>query len=226
LAQVLQIAALTDVSAMHAVGDIASVGTGATPLKARHDYYENGAIPWVTSADLAQGVINRPTQFITSVALTETNVKLFPPGTLLVAMYGEGKTRGTVGELAIEAATNQACAAIQLHDTDPSHRAWVRLVLEANYWQMRRLASGGVQPNLNLKLVRQIKIPLVDGSVRDSLLGSHEMGERGRRQLESELRLVERRGSALRRALLHEAFSGRLTGRTSDMDLIEEMAGV
>jgi type I restriction enzyme S subunit len=141
-------------------------------------------------------------------------------------MYGEGKTRGTVGELAIEAATNQACAAIQLHNKDPSHRAWVRLALEANYWQMRRLASGGVQPNLNLKLVRQIKIPLADASIRDSLLRSRDMAELGRRQLESELRLVEQRESTLRRALLDVAFSGRLTRRTSDIDLIEEMAGV
>jgi type I restriction enzyme S subunit len=86
-------------------------------------------------------------------------VNLFPAGTLLVAMYGEGKTRGTVGELAIAATTNQACAAVQLTDPDPRHRAWTRLALEANYWSMRRLVSGGVQPNLNLNLVRQIVVP-------------------------------------------------------------------
>jgi restriction endonuclease S subunit len=145
LAAALQ-AALVVSGDILSIGEIATVGTGATPLKARREYYDGGTIPWITSADLAQGVISEPTQFITPQALAETNVKLFAPGTVLIAMYGEGKTRGTVGELAIAATTNQACAAIQLHNSEPPHRAWVRLVLEANYWHMRRLASGGCSP--------------------------------------------------------------------------------
>jgi type I restriction enzyme S subunit len=226
LARVISSAALAEGSEVRSMGDIAVVGTGATPLKARRDYYDGGSIPWVTSADLAQGLIEKPTQFVTPKALAETNVKLFPAGTLLVAMYGEGKTRGTVGELASEATTNQACAAIKLHNPDPLHRAWVRLVLEANYWNMRRLASGGVQPNLNLSLVRQIQVPLPPIAVRDVLLRTRDTQEQARRQLESELCRAAQRAQSLRRALLHAAFSGQLTGRTSDTDLVEEMAGV
>lgn len=212
-------------SEVHSIGEIAAVSTGATPLKARDDYYVGGTIPWVTSAELKQGLIGNPIHFITERALSETSVKLFPAGTLLVAMYGEGKTRGTVGELAVAATTNQACAAVQLHDRDPSHRAWVRLALEANYWYLRGLASGGVQPNLNLSLVRQIQLPLPDADVRHSLLNDHDAQDQGRRRLESELRLIEHRESRLRAALLSAAFTGRLTECASGMDMVEEMAG-
>ncbi|MFI6331498.1 restriction endonuclease subunit S [Micromonospora chersina] len=226
LQAVLDLAGSAPGCSVRSIGEIAQVGTGATPLKARRDFYEGGTIPWVTSADLAQGLIECPTQFITPRALDETNVKIFPPGTLLVAMYGEGKTRGTVGELAVAATTNQACAAIRLNDSSPSHRAWVRMALEANYWQMRRLASGGVQPNLNLGLVRQISIPFPDVQTQDALLRERVAFEEARRQLAITLERVEKRESSLRRALLDAAFSGRLTGRASDMDRVEELAGV
>jgi type I restriction enzyme S subunit len=208
------------------IGELATVETGATPLKARREYYADGTIPWVTSADLAQGLIKQPSQFITPAALTETSVKLFPAGTLLVAMYGEGKTRGSVAELAVEATTNQACAAIRLNDNDSNHRAWIRLALEANYWHMRRLASGGVQPNLNLTIVRAIRVPVPNNEVRTSLLQARDKAEQGRRRLESEAIRLKQRNDALRRSLLEAAFAGQLSGRASDADLIEEMAGV
>jgi len=226
LASILNLAESTQGCEVRSIEEIAAVGTGATPLKAQRDYYNGGTIPWITSADLMQGLIQKPTQFVTLRALAETSVKLFAPGTLLVAMYGEGKTRGTVGELAIAATTNQACAAVQLHDPNPSHRAWVRLALEASYWRMRRLAAGGVQPNLNLSLVRQIRVPLPEADTRDSLLRTRDAHEQARRRLESELRLIEKRESSLRTALLGAAFLGQLTGQARDMDLVEEMAGV
>jgi type I restriction enzyme, S subunit len=226
LDSILNMAELAPTCDVRSIGDIATVGTGATPLKARRDYYEGGTIPWVTSADLARGLIEEPAQFVTPLALAETNVKLFPPGTLLVAMYGEGKTRGTVGELAISATTNQACAAIQLESSDPSYRGWVRLVLEANYWRMRRLASGGVQPNLNLSLIRQIRVPLPDSGTRDSLLRARNAEDGARHQLEPVVRRAEKRQSNLRRALLNAAFSGQLASRANDLDLVEEMVGV
>jgi type I restriction enzyme, S subunit len=68
------------------LGDILDVGTGATPLRKKRVYYENGTIPWVTSGAVNAGMISLPTELITQLALEETNVKLFPPGTLLIAV--------------------------------------------------------------------------------------------------------------------------------------------
>jgi len=207
------------------VGRLATVGTGATPLKSRKDYYVGGDIPWLTSGDLSQGLITAATQFVTPVALAETAIKVWPSGTLLVAMYGEGKTRGTTAELAIDGTTNQACAAIQLHDPDPSLRGWVRLALDANYWTMRRMASGGVQPNLNLGLVRSIELPIPPREARERLLRLRQTQLDAEVLLAGELALVDRRSLSLRRTLLLAAFAGRLTGRTTtDTEMIEEMA--
>src|SRR5207245_933302 len=91
-----------------AIGSIARVTSGATPLRSRKEYWDGGTIPWVTSALVNDDAIDQVREYVTPLALRETNIKLMPPGTLLVAMYGEGQTRGRCAELTIEATTNQA----------------------------------------------------------------------------------------------------------------------
>ena len=195
---------------MSSLGEIARVTSGMTPLKGNKAFYDGGTIPWITSGDLRQGLIIEAKQFVTQKAMDETSLKILPVGSLLVAMYGEGKTRGTVGELAIAATTNQACAGVVLHDE--TLRSWVRLVLDANYGALRRLAAGGVQPNLNLSLVKGIKVPLPASDLRKSLFDEAAEVDVASVRLRQELVVAERRSAALRRSLLAAAFSGRLTG--------------
>jgi type I restriction enzyme S subunit len=194
---------------MASLGELAKVTSGLTPLKGNRAFYDDGNIPWITSGDLHQGLIARPTQFITQEALDKTTLKIVPAGTLLIAMYGEGKTRGTTAELGIDAATNQACAAITLHDD--GLRPWVRLVLDANYTKLRRLAAGGVQPNLNLSVVRAIQIPIPRAEIRDKLLAQRVELDEAHSRLRAQLDAAQRRGNSLRRSLLAAAFSGKLT---------------
>jgi len=85
---------------------ISEIGTGATPLTSEKRYYENGTIPWVTSSSTGNDFIMEADDFITTEALDETNCNVNPVGTLIVAMYGQGKTRGQIAELCIEATTN------------------------------------------------------------------------------------------------------------------------
>lgn len=94
------------------ISAIASVGTGSTPLRSNSYFFANTGTPWVTSAATADSVILRANEFVTSAAVSAHRLKLYPKGTLLVAMYGEGKTRGQVAELGIDATINQACAAV------------------------------------------------------------------------------------------------------------------
>jgi type I restriction enzyme, S subunit len=142
------------------LGDIVRVATGATPLRKNAAYYEGGTIPWITSGAVNAGIITEPTEMITTIALKETNVKLFPPGTLLIAMYGEGQTRGRVAELAIEACTNQALAAIVFDDTSAPFKRYLRLFFEDGYQRMRAASLGGVQPNLSLGVFKETVLPL------------------------------------------------------------------
>lgn len=191
------------------LGSIAKVTSGLTPLKANKAFYEGGTIPWITSGDLHQGVVTKASTFVTERALADTTLKMVPAGALLIAMYGEGKTRGTAAELGFDATTNQACAAVVLHD--PNLRQWVRLVLDANYTRVRRLAAGGVQPNLNLSIIKAIEVPVPKADLRGELLAERrELDERSRR-LRADLAAAQSRGRSLRRSLLAAAFSGRLT---------------
>lgn len=193
-----------------ALGSLAKVSSGLTPLKGNKAFHEGGTIPWITSGDLHQGRITQAKHFVAQAALDETTLKVVPAGTLLVAMYGEGRTRGTAAELCIDATTNQACAAIALHDS--GLRSWVRLVLDANYSALRRLAAGGVQPNLNLSVVKAIQIPIPSTAHRAKALARMAELDDAQSRLRTELDRADRRGRALRRSLLAAAFSGRLTG--------------
>src|SRR5690606_253642 len=126
---------------------LAQVQTGATPRKAESRFYAGGTVPWITSTAVNSEFITEPQDYITDTALAETNAKLFPAGTLIVAMYGEGKTRGKVSQLGIDAATNQACAALVVTHLPEAVRDFLRTFYIYNYESIRLLSSGGVQPN-------------------------------------------------------------------------------
>lgn len=142
-----------------AISTIASVGTGSTPLRSNSQFFASSGTPWITSSATSAAVVTSANEFVTPAAISAHRLKLFPKGTLLVAMYGEGKTRGQVAELGIEATINQACAAVEVNESK-AIRAYVKLALQANYLNMRELAEGGNQPNLNLSKVKEFEIPL------------------------------------------------------------------
>ena len=192
------------------VQQFADVGTGATPLRGEPKFYENGTIPWITSGALNNLFIDNAEEFITPIAIQETNAKIFPKHTLLVAMYGEGKTRGKVAELLIEAATNQACAALILDGFSSKIQPIVKLFLQKNYDDIRKLASGGVQPNLNLNMIKLTLVPvpplqeqvqIID--ILSSLISIIETIEKQHQQATEKL-------EKLNQSILSKAFRGEL----------------
>lgn len=201
------------------------MGSGATPLKSRKSYYEGGVIPWVTSSALNQPFVTIPTGYITDDALRQTAVKMWPSGALLVAMYGEGKTRGRCSELAIPATTNQACAAIVLHPQQQALQPWLKLILRSRYQRMRRMASGGVQPNLSLGLIKKMAFPVPPAELRHELLTAIRGADDAADVLRTPLSIVQERETLLRQSLLRAAFAGRLSGRSCEPELAEELAG-
>jgi type I restriction enzyme S subunit len=200
----------------------ADVGTGATPKRGEKRYYEQGNIPWITSGAVNQPVVSEADEHVTDAALAETNLTVYPPGTLLVAMYGEGKTRGKCTELRIPATTNQAIAAIVLGQGEDTLRRWLRLFFEYNYAATRRLSSGGVQPNLNLSLVRGLPIPLPPQAEQARICTEVE----ARLTVADSLVFLEEanglRCFRLRQAILKWAFEGKLV----DQDPTDEPASV
>lgn len=140
--------------------EIAQVGTGATPSRDNPDYWQYPELNWVTSGETSLPFIFNTAEKISLKAVKETNVSIYSPGTLIIAMYGQGKTRGQITELCISAGTNQACAAIQLFNTNEYHRRYIKLFFEKSYKELRNLAAGGAQPNLNLAKVSNTLIPM------------------------------------------------------------------
>ncbi|MGB3224846.1 MAG: restriction endonuclease subunit S [Desulforhopalus sp.] len=138
------------------IGDLTMVETGGTPSRSKTEYY-TGRIPWVKSTELMDKVINSSEERINEDAVRESNTKIFPEDTILLAMYGQGQTRGRTAKLAIPAACNQAIAAIL-----PSQELvpdYIFVWLQCSYEAVRSLGRGGQQANLNLSIVRNLKIP-------------------------------------------------------------------
>jgi type I restriction enzyme S subunit len=139
------------------IGDCFSVVSGGTPSRRKAVYWEGGTIPWVKTTEIDYGVITKTEEGITAFGLANSAAKLLRAGTVLMAMYGQGTTRGKVAILGITAACNQACAALNplSEEVDP----WFLFYFLANrYYEIRRLAHGGQQQNLNLDIVRDLEI--------------------------------------------------------------------
>ncbi|MES2675066.1 MAG: restriction endonuclease subunit S [Pseudomonadota bacterium] len=142
------------------LASISDVGTGATPSRTNGLYYEPAEVNWVTSGETSEEYIRETKEKVSRKAVKETNISIYPVGTLIVAMYGQGKTRGQITELLIEAGTNQACAAVRLIENSAHHRKYIKLFFVKAYDELREQAAGGAQPNLNVGKVSAIVIPL------------------------------------------------------------------
>lgn len=146
------------------LGDIAKVTTGGTPDRAKAAYW-GGSIPWVSTGEINFNVIQEPREHITQAGLEKSSAKLFPQGTLLIAMFGQGVTRGKVALLGIEAAFNQACSAIT--PTNGDNPRFLFHYLAHHYHRIRRLGQAGTQSNLNASLIRSI--PFIEPPLREQV---------------------------------------------------------
>ncbi len=191
------------------IADLANVGTGSTPLRSNAAFFANSGTPWVTSASTAEPLISKAAEFVTSAAMSAHRLKVYQPGTLLVAMYGEGKTRGQVSELGIHATINQACAAVQV-DSSKALAAFVKLTLRCQYVLMRALAEGGNQPNLNLLKVRGIPVLLPSKVEQAEIVRRVESLFALADALAAKLAVARAQIDRLTPALLAKAFRGEL----------------
>ena len=137
------------------LGELATVGAGGTPSREVQAYW-NGAIPWITTSQIDFNRIKAAEQFITKEGLRNSSAKLVPPGTLLLALYGQGKTRGKVGILDIEAATNQACASIVPYASVSGD--FLFHFLANRYEAIRNASNSGGQENLSSSIVKSIEV--------------------------------------------------------------------
>ncbi|MGZ0084475.1 restriction endonuclease subunit S [Caldibacillus thermoamylovorans] len=167
------------------LGSLFDITSGGTPSRKNKAYYENGDIPWVKTGDLKNMYLVDADEYITQQALNESSAKLFPKGTVLIAMYGA--TIGNCSILSINAATNQACAAFKPNN---------RIIPEFLYYYLTSikeklisLAVGGAQPNISISILRNIEIPLLTINQQERVVSilnkSKELIDKRKAQIEA-----------------------------------------
>lgn len=190
------------------IGEIAETCSGTTPLREHKDYYA-GTVPWVKTGELRDNVIEDTDEHVSEAALRQLSLRLLPVGTLLVAMYGQGQTRGRTAILGRPAATNQACLAILPNATEFDTN-YLQLWFRYSYQRLRLETEGrgGNQPNLNGDVLRSQTVPIPRLDEQRRLVGaiSTQIGvtDKLREAAESQFDAI----NALPAALLEEVFGG------------------
>jgi len=148
------------------IEEIASVSSGGTPSRSEPSFW-NGDIPWITTSEISQAEIFDANEKITQKGLENSSAKIFKKNTLLIAMYGQGKTRGQVAILRIEATTNQACAAVILKNN--YNPEFIYYFLFKEYENLRKLSNDGSQQNLSAGLIKQYKVSVTQFAEQEKI---------------------------------------------------------
>lgn len=197
------------------VGNIADVRLGGTPSRKEPGYW-GGRIPWVSSGEVANCRILKTTESITKSGIDNSNAKLYPTGTVLIAMIGEGKTRGQAAILDIAASTNQNVAGL-VFDAGMIVPEYVWLWALGEYEKNRQAGRGGNQPALNCGKVRALPLPLppfaeqveVVRVVKTLLSIIDTIGRR--------LNIARKSADMLPRTILSRAFRGALVSTEAEL---------
>jgi restriction endonuclease S subunit len=140
------------------INELCKISSGGTPSRSRKEYYEGGNIPWIKTGELNNEILFDTEEKITEDALKNSSAKLYKKGSVVIAMYGA--TIGKTAKLGVEAATNQACAV--LFDIDKSivltDYLWEYLQMQTD--NLKKLAYGSAQPNLNAGIISNYPIPI------------------------------------------------------------------
>jgi type I restriction enzyme S subunit len=187
--------------------DISEIRTGGTPDREIKEYWENGNIPWVKTAELKENSIYNTDEFITELGLKNSNANIFPKNSILIAMYGQGKTRGRSAKLGINAATNQACAVIL-----PSENFiidYLAVYMKLSYNELRILGRGGNQPNLNLNMVKNFTIFLPPNSLQQKFASIVKQVEQVREHQKESKQQIDH----FFNVLMQRAFRGELEAK-------------
>lgn len=152
------------------LGNHAPTTSGSTPPRGNKRYWEPAEIPWVKTGEVTFTPITQTEEAISELALAECSLTLLPPKTVLVAMYGQGKTRGQSAILETPATTNQACFAILPNETWEPEFLYYWLV--TSYQDLRDLSDdrGGNQANLNGALLKALNIPAPDHALQSAIV--------------------------------------------------------
>jgi type I restriction enzyme S subunit len=193
------------------IGDICSLRTGGTPSRARPEYF-GGDIPWLVSGDINQGEIFGCEGRITAAGMKASNARWLPVDSVMIALNGQGKTRGAVALLRTPATCNQSLVAIYPNDPDQLVPEFLHANLRGRYQELRKMTgdSGNDRRGLNMSLIKSIEIPVPpiadQRRIVDILDDAFAAIATARANAEQNLRALDE----LEQSVLHGAFTGAL----------------
>lgn len=189
------------------LGEVCKTSAGGTPLKSHKEYYENGTIPWIRSGEVNNRNIQDSLLKITQQGLDNSSAKLFPPDTVVVAMYGA--TAGQVGILRFECSTNQAVCGIY-----PSKK----YVPEFLYYffldfkeKLVAQAVGNAQPNISQMKIKDTLIPIITIDEQIKIVDNLDALNDEMETIESHYHQKLTNLEDLKKSILQKAFSGELS---------------
>lgn len=190
------------------IGDVFTVEVGSTPSRRVLEYW-NGDVAWVSSGEVHFNVISETEERITKSGLEHASTKVHPIGTIMLAMIGEGKTRGQAAILNIPAAHNQNTAAILVSKT-PCQPRYIYYFLQLNYENTRRVGSGNNQKALNKERVRALRFPFASFEEQKRIVSEIESRFSVCDSIEKSVDAALQQAESMRQSILKKAFEGGL----------------
>ena len=188
------------------LGEVAKCYSGATPKTGVAAYWENGTIPWMNSGEVNLGRVFQTEKKITQTGYDSCSTKMVPAHTVVIALAGQGKTRGTVAITEIELCTNQSLCAVEVDESlVNSYFLWH--YLKGQYQMLRKISSGdGTRGGLNQIMIRNFEIPVppieVQRKIVEILDNFTELEAELERKLEAELEARRKQYEYYRNQLL------------------------
>ncbi|MBD8158228.1 restriction endonuclease subunit S [Pantoea agglomerans] len=202
------------------LGHVFDIFVGATPNRAKSEFW-SGNIPWVSSSEVAFCKITKTKEAITELGLRNTSTSVHPKGTVMLAMIGQGKTRGQAAILEIEACHNQNTAALRVPEGFVLSE-YLYYFLVQQYEETRRIGGGNNQQALNKSFVQSMGFPLPPIEEQTEIVRRVEQlfayADTIEKQVQNALECVNN----LTQSILSKAFRGELTAqwRVENPDLI------
>jgi type I restriction enzyme S subunit len=160
--------------------------SGGTPSREEDRYWSNGTIPWFKTGELKDGWLEDSQEKITEEGLNNSSAKLFPPNTVLMAMYGDGRTITSLGILRNPAATNQACCAM-IADPEECDFRFLFYKLKNIRSALLKLVVAGAQRNLSAGIIKnfEVEIPTLrhQSAIAEILAAYDDLIENNRRRI-------------------------------------------
>ncbi|OVE34163.1 hypothetical protein CCZ20_27985 [Priestia aryabhattai] len=206
------------------ISGIYDMQTGATPSRSREDFF-HGTIPWIKTGEVKWNEIFDSEEHISEEAYLKSSVKKIPANSVLIAMYGQGVTRGRAGINKVEVTTNQAvCSLINNEHIDSKYTLYFFM---EGYKRFRNLSVGGNQKNLSAKLISEFEFPLPPLAEQKRIVECLEKEFEDENKTLKLIEIAEQNLEKMRESLVWKAYRGELVEQRPEegtgLELLKEI---